>query len=200
MEEAIRQSDQAFREQFDPNNPNHHGGPFIPVPIGGERVPQGLESQADWKSLPVQENAGEKVSYGPEYDSVEKMRNDLGELKKALTNVNIPVDALVTLRTRLASASDQDKEKAQKAVDAEVAKLNAALQNLQTYKNTFPQGSEFGKSDIIDEVSKGAVVEMDKEQQFTFGTMVKKHTSQIFREQKTLLERLKKIKKDKGAN
>lgn len=38
---------------------------------------------------------------------------------------------------------------------------------------------------------------MSKEEQFNFATMVKKHTSQLFRDQKTLLEKMKQLKKGK---
>jgi hypothetical protein len=38
---------------------------------------------------------------------------------------------------------------------------------------------------------------MTKDQQLEFGMLVKKHTSQLFRDQKTLLEKMKQLKKGK---
>lgn len=38
------QSDTAFREQFDPNSPNFHGGSSITVPLNGSRVPETMSS------------------------------------------------------------------------------------------------------------------------------------------------------------
>jgi len=193
--EDIRASDEAFRKQFDPNDASYHGGILGPVPIGGSRVPKGLELEHDWQKLPIKEDSeNNKVSYGPEYDLVEKTRNELGELKKALSSVNAPVDALAALRAKLATSPD---EKVQKSIELEEQKLTKALEVLEAFKSIFPKDSEFGsKGEVIDEVAKAAVLKITtKEEQFEFGTLVKKHTSQIFREQKTLLERMKKLKK-----
>jgi hypothetical protein len=54
------------------------------------------------------------------------------------------------------------------------------------------------KADGITEIITAAQTKetLDKEQQFNFGVLIKKHTSQIFNQQKALLERMKKLKKD----
>ena len=37
------ESDQKFREQFDPTSPDHHKGLTTPVPTGGERIPDQMK-------------------------------------------------------------------------------------------------------------------------------------------------------------
>eukprot|EP00921_Rhytidocystis_pertsovi_P014018 GHVQ01022832.1.p1 GENE.GHVQ01022832.1~~GHVQ01022832.1.p1 ORF type:complete len:385 (+),score=62.81 GHVQ01022832.1:402-1556(+) len=50
----IELSDKAWREQFDPDHPTHHGGDSTVVPTGSQkRVPRGAEEHANWQSLPI---------------------------------------------------------------------------------------------------------------------------------------------------
>jgi len=184
-QESILSSDAAFRAQFDPNSEHYHGGGGDLVALGGTRIPKGLEGSPDWQSLPIHEAKSDNKSFGSEYEKVEKIRNDLGELKKVMTVVTASVDTILTLKA------------ANKAIDAEVSKRDKALADLAGYTKIFGEGSEFDKRAAIEEITKGSQqLDMSKEQQFDFGSTVKKHTSQIFREQKTLLERMKKLKKE----
>ena len=41
----IQESSDAFKDQFDPNSANYHHGLKIPVPIGGERVPESMPTE-----------------------------------------------------------------------------------------------------------------------------------------------------------
>lgn len=51
-------------------------------------------NQLEWSEPPP----AEVVDYGPEYTRVEKMRNDLGELKKLMVNVMPPIESVTRLK------------------------------------------------------------------------------------------------------
>lgn len=38
------ESDEAFRQQFDPNSPQFHNGIPVPVPLNGDRIPQSMST------------------------------------------------------------------------------------------------------------------------------------------------------------
>jgi hypothetical protein len=58
--------------------------------------------------------------------------------------------------------------------------------------NTFVEN----RIEAINEVIQGAKAPiMTKDEQFQYATLIKKHTSQLFRDQKTLLDKMKQLKK-----
>ena len=38
----MQQSNEQFRKQFDPSDPNYHGGVQTAVPTGGNRIPENM--------------------------------------------------------------------------------------------------------------------------------------------------------------
>ena len=40
--QKMQESNEEFRKQFDPNDPNYHGGPTTAVPTGGARIPENM--------------------------------------------------------------------------------------------------------------------------------------------------------------
>eukprot|EP00695_Tsukubamonas_globosa_P003540 TRINITY_DN686_c0_g1_i1.p1 TRINITY_DN686_c0_g1~~TRINITY_DN686_c0_g1_i1.p1 ORF type:complete len:221 (-),score=82.81 TRINITY_DN686_c0_g1_i1:74-637(-) len=181
--------DPAFVAQFDRSHPTFHGGDPTPVGMGGTKVPAGLEAQADWQSLPVQAEPSAPVSYGPEYDMVFAVRESLGVLKKALTDISPPIEALMKLKAK----GDASAE----AVAVESEKKKSAISALLALVENFPEGTEFApKRDVIRSVAEQAQQDFESPESFMdFALLVRQHTSKIFNEQKALLERLKQIKK-----
>lgn len=185
------ESDEAFRSQFDRNSKDYHKGVETTVPLGGARVPDAMKDHANWQNMPVHDAAATQpeVSYGPEYEAKMKLRNDLGELKKAISSLSIPVESVMKLRQT--SADDP-------ALPGERQKRDGAVQELLDFKLLFPEGSEFGeKCAVVDEIAKQVpqTEEMTQEQYMEYMMMVRRHTQKIFNEQKALLERIKQIKK-----
>ena len=87
-------------------------------------------------------------SFGAEYEKVEKIRNDLGELKKVMV---CPTDLLVLFtfhKTVVVSSVDTilSLRAANKAIDIEVTKRDKVLTDLAGYTSIFGEGSEFGMS------------------------------------------------------
>ncbi len=181
----ILESDASFRASFDPKSENFHGGDVTPVPVGGNRVPKGM-TEENLKEE-VQTTPTEKPYFGEEYEKTERIRTDLGNLKTFLTNILVPFDAIAQMKW---GKVDEAKLKTLQT------NLDNMLVQLQDWKKTFPKGSEFSKEEILDDVtSKMKNTDLNKDQLFDVGALIKKHTSQIFREQKTLLDRMKQLKK-----
>lgn len=73
----LAESEEAFHDQFNPNSQNHHGGVKVPVPVGGQRIPESMptvypESVQDLGAYVAQT---ETVDYGPEYESLMRERD-----------------------------------------------------------------------------------------------------------------------------
>lgn len=87
------ESDKAFREQFDPNSANYHGGPQIPVPLNGARVPESMQSMYPEGFDP--NKPAEVIDYGEEYKAVEVNRTVYQDLKKSLAKLCPVVEAFL---------------------------------------------------------------------------------------------------------
>ena len=79
-------NDQAFRQQFDRESKDFHGGLTTPVPMGGARIPSSMPSEYPDEKAP----APVVVNYGPEYDRLMAERKDLTLLR---TTINKVLDA-----------------------------------------------------------------------------------------------------------
>ena len=166
-----------------------------PLPIGGSRIPQGMEEHADWRSLPEQPTTTLPSShYGAEYVEAETTRARLGELKKAISAVLPPIAAIGANRA-LADGVQSDEKR------AEIARLNSqeekrrddAIAALRTHEAQFPADSRWVH--VLRDVADKAEEDLSKDEFIKFNDFVKVQTTTIFREQGALLQRMKDIKK-----
>jgi len=194
----LAESGADFAEQFDRNSSTYHGGITTEVPLGGARVPEtmGGESAADWRALPDAPIAIED-DVGPEYHAAVAAHKRLGECKRAISVLNKPVEMAMKLRVQYKDAEGEDKvaweSRLKGAENDRDGALSAATQSIL----------DMDKADCSDRTFQcvEAVVERGKfkfEDKETFGEymMVLQRANQaIFRDQKNLLERMKKAKK-----
>ena len=169
-----------------------------PLPVGGSRVPEGMEDHSDWRSLPEQEvKVVPSSEYGTEYVEAEQTRTGLGELKKAISAILPPVAAIDKNNALAAHPSTSDDKKAEIARlnAAETQRRDAAIAHLRTLAPLFPAQSPYPAA--IDQVAERSVVSMDKEQFMRFQEYIKVQTTTIFREQNNLLQKMKALKKQK---
>jgi hypothetical protein len=169
-----------------------------PVQLHGTaHIPQGMEDHSDWKNLPVQESAAiDSALYGEEYVRVEKQRNELGELKKTISALTIPVAAVEKNKLAAAAADDENKrEKLLENNEREQKRREEVLLQLEKHKSVFGEASEWGQ--IIAKILTDCRAAASAEQFVSFNDYCKTQTQRIFRDQKKLLEELKKIKKNK---
>ena len=166
-----------------------------PLPIGGSRVPSGMEEHSDWRSFPEQAvEVLHSSTYGTEYVEAETTRHRLNELKKAISAVLPPIAAIDKNAQLAAMCSSEEKK-------AEVARLNAgeerrrddAIAALRLHLQQFPEGSRWGQ--VVVEVSDKASQAMSKEEFIAFNDYIKVQTTTIFREHGQLLQTMKAIKK-----
>eukprot|EP01086_Lenisia_limosa_P018149 TRINITY_DN9783_c0_g1_i1.p1 TRINITY_DN9783_c0_g1~~TRINITY_DN9783_c0_g1_i1.p1 ORF type:complete len:181 (-),score=50.98 TRINITY_DN9783_c0_g1_i1:72-614(-) len=173
-------NDEQFRRQFNPQDESHHKGSPVPFPIGGDRVPEGMEDDKNWQSRPEVERTTE--NFGDEYDRVFAIRAKINDAKKAITQMNFAVDA----------CGRSNSEKA-------VAKRDEQIVAFETIRAHFVDYQEGAKvHDFINSViSKAKLVnspnDEDAYQDFVKATGVA--TRGCASEQRALLAKLKEIKK-----
>eukprot|EP01119_Soliformovum_irregulare_P004391 TRINITY_DN15381_c0_g1_i1.p1 TRINITY_DN15381_c0_g1~~TRINITY_DN15381_c0_g1_i1.p1 ORF type:complete len:200 (+),score=59.99 TRINITY_DN15381_c0_g1_i1:94-693(+) len=196
--QSMLESDESFRAQFDKNSATHHGGLTTAVPLGGGRVPEGLKGQEDWTKLPEQPVEQKEEDYGPEYAATFKLRTDLEKLKKALANLNPPLDALLKLRTQKVAADASQHTKFDTAIGKETKKRDEAIANIRSLEPLFV-GTDYDINNAaMEEILSGALKELNQEQLTDYMLGARRQSQKIFNEQKALLEKLKQLKKNKA--
>ena len=161
-------------------------------------MPAGMEAHSDWRSLPEQEvKAVPSSDYGHEYVEAEQSRQQLGELKKAISAILPPVAAIDKNHAlaSLPSTSDDKKTEIERLNATELQRRDAAIAHLRSLTALFPASSPYPA--VIEQVAERSVQSMDKEQFMRFQEYIKVHTTSIFREQGNLLQTMKAIKKQK---
>lgn len=181
-----QESDASFREQFDPKNPNYHGGDRRPVPVGGSRVPESMA--AEYPSEPVQE----VIPDDPQYHAVLNARALLQEFKKVAAQV------LPSLEAKLRAKSLKDETKKQESLNEANRRLHEVLAEFRSYKERLAAHSPILDTyDLqIEETIQGAVLEYEtKEEYGDFMLKTGIFTKKVFKDIQDLLQRLKEIKK-----
>lgn len=85
---SAQTDDEAFRAAFDPKSNSYHGGLKTAVPLGGQRVPVGMQDHANWRDLPeVASDAPKPDAYGPVYEKLHNEREKLGHFKKTVVRI-----------------------------------------------------------------------------------------------------------------
>ena len=203
IEKALAESEDEFKKQFDPNFIYYHNGDARPVPIGGNRIPASMPTVFDENAK--QEAEPENVNYGPEYDERYALREHLSNLKKVLSNVVKPLEAILRHRETFEKKGNPDNkshlEKLQQNVDEEVVKLKGVIKDLLPLIDII-QKTEF--SDKYTQTLKEIVEQSqsdykNKEDLMEYAFRVKKTAQSVFADMGKILEQMKKIKKEKQA-
>jgi len=192
-----------------------------PLPLGGNRIPLGMEAHVDWKSLPEQisspiSSLDSASLYGADYAEAEQKRIQLGELKKSISSLMPSVAAIganTFLLNKLNNSSSSSSSSSSTTIlsldnqlkldnilslnNNEISKIQEGIDGLQKFYHTFPKETQFGLviSHIISECSRANV--LSKEDIVELNDFVTAQTRIIFREQTKLLETMKQIKKQK---
>ncbi|CBZ53465.1 conserved hypothetical protein [Neospora caninum Liverpool] len=108
------------------------------VPLGGQRVPAGMEDHADWRSLPVVAKSSEPEDLGVAYGKVLKLRTELGEIKKLVT-------ALAPAVKNLIFASDAgNEEEASSSRNQLEEQLQEVEKRVETVRTDMPAAAVEG--------------------------------------------------------
>eukprot|EP01017_Pseudomicrothorax_dubius_P043798 TRINITY_DN7352_c0_g1_i2.p1 TRINITY_DN7352_c0_g1~~TRINITY_DN7352_c0_g1_i2.p1 ORF type:complete len:251 (-),score=81.25 TRINITY_DN7352_c0_g1_i2:132-836(-) len=199
---AIVQSEQAFRNQFDPNSLLFHNGDPTPVPLGGVRQPKSMPTVYS-DQLNDAEAMEEFLLTNPEYNDLIARRDQLGELKKAVSQVPPILEAILRHRDKGNHIGTQKAEqKKHELIAQEKVKLDVSLKELASFG---PIIASLKYTELIGKdlatIEKRAKEEFPTKEELTdFGFFVKKVTQKIFNEQKRILDQIKILKKKLLSN
>ncbi|EGR32316.1 hypothetical protein IMG5_088040 [Ichthyophthirius multifiliis] len=180
MQQMMEESEQEFKNQFNPQSDKFHQGSQVVVPLGGSRIPESMKSEYPENQGEIQNE--ENVSYGEEYEKIQNLRNDFLNFKKTISN--IPKIHEQNLRQ-----NQNDKE------NKEILKILFELEPLtqKVLQSEFKDRYEGLQATL--ESSKGEF--KNKEDLTDFGFKIKKYSANAFTDAGKLLDKMKKIKKEK---
>lgn len=196
----LAESGADFAEQFDRNSATYHGGVSTAVPLGGERLPDGLKAcgygATDWTKLPDAPLAIEE-DFGPDYHHAVKAHKTLGECKKAISVLNKPVEAAMRLRHQYLGAEGEDKIALESRwKGAENVRDGALASATETIlKMSDDDISQRTRDCVNDVVEQGKFKFENKERFGEYMQVLQRANQAIFADQTKLLARIKAIKK-----
>lgn len=166
-----------------------------PFPIGGSRVPNSMNSQSDWRSLHERsDESTESVDYGSEYTAAEKERNQLGELKKRISALLVPIAAIDKNQQLIDDPANESRRAKISALnDTETERYNQAVASLLELQSQLPANSEW--REVITTINQAIRPGMSRSDFVKVNDDIKLHTTTIFRQQNQLLTQMKAIKK-----
>eukprot|EP00003_Mantamonas_plastica_P032173 TRINITY_DN864_c0_g1_i2.p3 TRINITY_DN864_c0_g1~~TRINITY_DN864_c0_g1_i2.p3 ORF type:complete len:253 (+),score=100.51 TRINITY_DN864_c0_g1_i2:199-957(+) len=189
------ENEEMFRSQFDRESETYHGGDERQVDIGGDQVPEGMDGEEV-----IQPSGPVVLTYGKKHDDVVAFRAKLGDVKKAMSDVILKVDAVAKMLRSIAKGiPEEKKEKAEKVLAARQAKLEASCEELRAFKEEISD-EKYAEdyADMIEDVVEASLNRFPMSQQnfFDYSLEVKVHQTKIVRDQKDLLADIKAIKKE----
>jgi hypothetical protein len=199
MLKDLVESSEEFANQFNRDSTTFHGGDATPVRLDGvHNIPEGMKGQV---YPDVDPNVPQPTYFGPEAERIEKLRNDLGDLKKHLVSVNVPNEAILRNKAKLAGADETQTEKIKQLIRAEEAKREQIVNTVQEIINRDVFNTEEARRKTINELLDKSKQEFNSQEElYEFGAIVKRESQQIFNEQKKLLQQLKDAKKQWLSN
>lgn len=188
----IVQAEQDFVKQFDPKSETYHQGDQRVVPVGGERIPESMPTMYDEAYIKKSQES-ENINYGPEYDKLVKLRAGFQDLKKTLNQICPPLEGVLRIKAKVPLDEDSDKQ-----IATEMAKVDKPISEVKQFIETVKESSFAEKYvDGLTQICKDAYKDFKSKEEYTdYVFLVKKYTSLCFNEAATVLEQMKKIKKN----
>jgi hypothetical protein len=184
---ARAESDEKFREQFDKNSANHHGGLSQPVPVakdipafgagafGGGAVPHSMKGPEVAEYVPPP-----AIDYGEEYDNIMKEREHLNKLKAVINKVTSSIGIMLTDLTNEKFKKDRDD----------------AVEALKKFIPLLGEDNQWAKEvDTICKEAMGEAEDLAKK----IHEMANTTNRGVFAYNKKMLARVKEIKKEAMA-
>lgn len=187
LREDMEDSERAFREQFDRESPNFHGGIAVPVPIGGARVPESMPTEVDPAYRPPPEPDT------PEYIQTRDLRSHLGDFKKELAHCS----PLLEKRIKIADIPEEAKRtELYDRNDAEVTAYEAKLMPFVELLSPNQSLLHVNYAELVRELRVGLRSRFDNKEAFSeFSHKLKVLNSKVFKDMTDLLQRMKAMKK-----
>lgn len=189
MEQALGdrlESDAQFRAQFDRSSESFHNGDTTPVPIGGQRVPEGVSE------LPENSVEESKIPASAEYERVMSTRAFLQEFKKIVSLVCPAVES------RFRISSSNNSEDRERLLAEAASKIQEVLNKVQTCQAQLVPLSDL-ISDYTEEfnyIFNNALNEYSSKENYgEFMLKVGNFSKKIFKDITSLLQVIKDLKK-----
>ncbi|KAL4472957.1 hypothetical protein ABPG72_020651 [Tetrahymena utriculariae] len=207
LQAMIEHSEQQFRAQFDPTNPLYHQGDKTPVPIGGERVPESMNTMYPSNVNNLNEYINEQtkeINYGPEFDQITQERNQFLNFKKVIASITQVLEAILRHKEHFKTKGDPTNqshvEKLNENIKKESDKLAAILEEIQPLAKIVLESEFKARYDGLAEILEHAKTEFKNKEDLTdFCFKLKKYSANSFTDAGKLMDKLKKIKKDHAA-
>ena len=190
MEQALDdrlESDAQFRAQFDRGSESFHKGDTTPVPIGGQRIPEGVSE------LPENLVEESKIPASAEYERVMSTRSYLQEFKKIVSLVCPAVES------RFRISSSNNSEDREKLLTEAASKIQEVLNKVQASQTRLVPLSDL-ISDYTEEfnyIYNNALNEYSSKDQYgEFMLKVGNFSKKIFKDITSLLQVIKDLKKN----
>lgn len=188
----MEDSERAFREQFDRENPNFHGGVTVPVPVGGSRIPDSMPTEIDPNYHPLAEPDT------PEYCQARDLRAKLGEFKKEIAHCG----PLIEKRMQIAEITEEAKrsdlfDRCESEVSAFEGKIFPYIEEFRPVQSLL----HVRYSELVQELLTGLRARFDSKEGYTeFAHKLKVVNSKIFKDMTDLLQKMKALKKAAAAS
>lgn len=196
----ILESDEAFRNQFNPEHPTYHGKTSKddystkPVPVNTEKkIPDSMKGP----EVVLPSGGPPVVDYGEKYEQLMIRRTALGDLKKQMSKICPPIERILKLQLKAAKKS-KVSQKLLDAIEKFEEQKEEAICGVEEFLETFSGDSELDKRtcERIKLLTSGAMKDYpDKESYGDFVMEVRKITQQIFKDSRSLLQEIKEIKR-----
>jgi len=198
----LAESGDAFANQFDRSNPD-----FDPlktwnlkaVPTGGARVPESMggENAANWRDLPVDQIAIEP-EYPPEYHKCMADYQKFNQVKKMISVLNKPVENAWKVRFQYKNAEGDDKTALESRLKGEENNRDGAINAAKAlFDHLDPANlSDRSKFTMKELFERGTYPFEDRDTMGDYMLVLQRGNQVIFADQKLLLAKIKKIKKE----
>jgi hypothetical protein len=198
----LEESGDAFANQFNRDDPNYHGGNDTAVPTGGTRIPESMGGAAagDWRELPENQMAIEP-EYPPEYHTAMAQYELFGKIKKTISVLNKPVENSYKVRLQYKGAEGDDKTAMESRLKGEENLRDGALNAAQLIFEQLDQAilSDRSKSTVKEVMERGRFPFEDRDTLGDYMTVLQRVNQTLFADQKKLLDKIKKIKKEASS-
>jgi len=195
----LEESGDSFANQFKRDDPNFHNGNDTPVPTGGSRIPESMGGAAagDWRELPENQIAIEP-EYPPEYHAAMAQYELFGKIKKTISVLNKPVENAYKVRLQYKGAEGDDKTAMESRLKGEEKLRDGALDAAQLMFDQLDETvlSDRSKCTIKELMERGRFPFEDRDTLGDYMTVLQRGNQVLFADQKKLLEKIKKIKKE----
>lgn len=200
----LEESGDAFANQIlegrDSSNPNFDKNWNLkPVPTGGSRVPESMggDAASNWRDLPENQMAIEP-EYPPEYHKAMAEYELFNKVKKTISVLNKPVENAFKVRFQYKGAEGDDKTALESRLKGEEIQRDGALDAAQAIFDKIDPAdlSDRSKHTMKELFERGRYPFEDRNTMGDYMLVLQRGNQALFADQKKLLEKIKKIKKE----